>query len=115
MNFLQRRADRLFRGTVNFNDIFQFGSSTNRGAFAPCADTGETSDATRLCLEIPVVDERYPRILTANGIPTGCRERKLEESEKREHFLRMGQAYGAIRRTFACLIRSMPGTSMPIV
>lgn len=55
LNSLQRQMDRLFRDTFNFNDTFQFGSSSNGEMVIPSADVYETPDSVQLRLEIPGV------------------------------------------------------------
>jgi HSP20 family protein len=101
LNTLQRQMDRLFRDTFNFNDTFQFvASSTNGGTFVPSADVYETPDTIQLRLEIPGVDERDLNITMENGVLTVRGERKLEDGEKEENFLRMERPYGAFSRWF---------------
>ena len=103
LNNMQRQMDRLFRDTFNFNsrDPFQFaGTTTNGGTFVPSADVYETPDTIQLRLEIPDVDEKDLNITMENGVLTVRGERKLEEGEKEENFLRMERPYGAFSRSF---------------
>jgi HSP20 family protein len=92
--------DRLFRDTFNFDDTFQYGVSSNGGAFVPSADIYETPDTIQLRLEIPGVEEKDLNITMENGVLTVRGERKLEKSEKEENFLRMERPYGAFSRSF---------------
>ncbi len=99
LNTLQRQMDRLFRdafqGSVQFAD-----PSANGGSFVPSADVYETPDCIQLRLEIPGVDEEDLNITMENGVLTVRGERKLEEGEKEESFLRMERPYGAFSRSF---------------
>lgn len=100
LNSLQRQMDRLFRDTFNFNDTFQFGGSSNGGAFVPSADVYETPESIQLRLEIPGVDEKDLNISVENGVLTIRGERKLEQGEKEQNFLRMERPHGAFSRSF---------------
>jgi HSP20 family protein len=104
LNTLQRQMDRLFRDTFNFNDTFQFGaSSMNGGTFVPSADVYETPDTIQFRLEIPGVEEKDLNITMENGVLTVRGERKLEDGEKEENFLRVERPYGAFSRSFTLL------------
>lgn len=100
LNTLQRQMDRLFRDTLNSNDTFPLGASSNGGTFVPSADIYETPDTIQLRLEIPGVDEKDLNITMENGVLTVRGERKLEDGEKEENFLRMERPYGAFSRSF---------------
>ena len=100
LNTLQRQMDRLFRDTFNFNDTLQFNGSSNGGEFVPSADVYETPETIQLRLEIPGVDEKDLNISMENGVLTVRGERKLEEGEKEQNFLRMERPYGAFSRSF---------------
>jgi HSP20 family protein len=101
LNTLQRQMDRLFRDSFHFSDPFRLaGSSTNGGTFVPSADVYETPDTIQLRLEVPGVDEKDLNITIENGALTVRGERKREEGEKEENFLRMERPYGAFSRTF---------------
>jgi HSP20 family protein len=101
LNTLQRQMDRLFRDTFDLNDTFQFGApSTNGGTFVPSADIYETPDTIQLRLEIPGMEEKDLNITMENGVLTVRGERKLEDGERKENFLRMERPYGAFSRSF---------------
>jgi HSP20 family protein len=100
LNTLQRQMDRLFRDTFNFNDTFQFGASSDGRTFVPSADIYETPGTIQLRLEIPGVEEEDLNITIENGVLTVRGERKLEDGEKEENFLRMERPYGAFSRSF---------------
>ena len=100
LNSLQRQMDRLFRDSFNFNDTLQFGGSSNGGTFVPSADVYETPESIQLRLEIPGVEEKDLNIMIENGVLTVRGERKLEEGEKEQNFLRMERPYGTFSRSF---------------
>lgn len=98
-NTLQRQMDRLFRDA--FPGASQFADTSMNGAtFAPNADVYETPDTIRLRVEIPGVDEKDLNLTIENGVLTVRGERKLEEGEMEENFLRMERPYGAFSRSF---------------
>src|SRR5581483_7200088 len=96
---LQRQMDRLFRDTFQGSSPFS-DTSISSGAFVPYADVYETPENIQLRLEIPGVEEKDLNITIENGVLTVRNERKLEENEKEENFLRMERPYGTFSRSF---------------
>jgi HSP20 family protein len=98
LSVLERSVDRLFRDA--FQEPFELLSLTDGETLAPSADVYETPDSVQLRLEIPGIDEKDLSISVDNGVLTVRGERKLEEGEKEENFLRLERRYGVFSRSF---------------
>ena len=96
---LQDRVDRLFEDV--FSDGFGFGTSDVMGIeFMPAADVYEDDNSLELRLEVPGVDEKDLEISLQDNVLTVKGERKLENNEKNENFVRQERAYGKFSRSF---------------
>jgi HSP20 family protein len=96
---LQDRMDRLFEDV--FSDSFGFGAwGLGSTQFMPAADMYEDGNSLELRLEVPGVDEKDLEISLQDNVLTVKGERKLENNEKGENFVRQERAYGKFSRSF---------------
>ncbi len=96
---LQDRMDRLVEDV--FSDSFGF-RTWGRGSteFMPAADMYEDDNSLELRLELPGVPEKDLEISLQENVLTVKGERKLENNEKSENFVRQERAYGKFSRSF---------------
>jgi HSP20 family protein len=95
----QDGMDRLFEEV--FSDSFGFGTwDLGSARFVPLADMYEDDSNLELRLEVPGVDEKDLEISIRENVLTVKGERKLENNEKSENFVRQERAYGKFSRSF---------------
>jgi HSP20 family protein len=68
--------------------------------FAPKADVYEDEHNVTLKIEVPGVDEKDIDVRVENNTLTVHGERKFENEEKEENYLRVERSYGSFTRSF---------------
>lgn len=96
---IQDRMNRLFQDV--FGDTFNFETS-GLGAteFAPSADVYEDDNHVELRIEVPGIEEKNLDLNIEDNVLTVRGERKREQGEKEENFLRQERPYGKFSRSF---------------
>jgi len=94
---LQDRMGRLFRDS--FGPEGREEALTTTG-FAPAADVYEDEHSITLKIEVPGVDEKDIDVRIENNTLTVHGERKFEQEEKEENYLRVERSYGSFTRSF---------------
>ncbi|HZQ21440.1 MAG TPA: Hsp20/alpha crystallin family protein [Terriglobales bacterium] len=103
---LQNQMSRLFQSS--FGD-FGFGAdAADVGEFVPPADIFEDDNNVELRVELPGVDEKDLNITIQDNVLTVEGERKLQERERRQNFLRRELPHGRFSRSF-----TLPGSASP--
>ena len=97
-------AKDLFRET--FEDFFRpwfrlpwrrpFGEA---GAFAPAVNVSETDKDYRISVDLPGMDKEDVEVTVSEGRVTIGGEKKEEEKEEKENYLRLERSYGSFTRT----------------
>ena len=101
---LQDEVNRLFENGVNRGNR----SASNLTAWAPLVDIFETAQELVLKADLPDLDEREIDVRVENNMLTISGERKFEQSERQDNYLRVERAYGTFSRSFA-----LPNTVNP--
>lgn len=101
---LQDEVNRLFDNGVNRGNR----SASNLTAWAPLVDIFETAQELVLKADLPDLDEREIDVRVENNMLTISGERKFEQSERQDNYLRVERAYGTFSRSFA-----LPNTVNP--
>ncbi|HEX8813915.1 MAG TPA: Hsp20/alpha crystallin family protein [Terriglobales bacterium] len=92
---LQDRLNRLFQDSYG-----QSSRELTTTGFAPKADVYEDEHSLTLKLEVPGVDEKDIDVRIENNTLTVHGERKFENEEKEENYLRVERNYGSFTRSF---------------
>ena len=94
---MQREIDRLF------DDVFparaENGEST-AAVWAPRADVSETEDAYLLHVDAPGLKKDDFNISWQDGVLTVSGDRKWEEKDERQNFVRIERSFGHFFRSF---------------
>lgn len=93
---LQEQVNRLFEDTVRGR-----GDESSVAAWAPAVDIHETQDELVMQADLPDVELKDMDIHVENNMLTIRGERKFEEKQKEQNYLRVERAYGAFSRSFA--------------
>lgn len=94
---MQREIDRLF------DDVFPTRAENGEGSaavWAPRADVSETEEAYVLHIDAPGLKKDDFNISWQDGILTVSGDRKWEEKEERENFVRIERSFGHFFRSF---------------
>jgi HSP20 family protein len=94
---LQDRMNRLFHDS--YGSEGREDALTTTG-FAPKADVYEDEHNVTLKIEVPGVDEKDIDVRVENNTLTVHGERKFENEEKEENYLRVERSYGSFTRSF---------------
>jgi HSP20 family protein len=94
---LQDRMNRLFHDS--YGSEGREDALTTTG-FAPKADVYEDEHNITLKIEVPGVDEKDIDVRVENNTLTVHGERKFENEEKEENYLRVERSYGSFTRSF---------------
>lgn len=94
---LQDRMNRLFHDS--YGSEGREDALTTTG-FAPKADVYEDEHNVILKIEVPGVDEKDIDVRVENNTLTVHGERKFENEEKEENYLRVERSYGSFTRSF---------------
>ena len=93
---LQEQLNRVFG-----NVLERAGDESNLTPWAPAVDIFETEHELVVKADLPDVDPQDLDIHVENNILTIRGERKFENQEKEENYLRIERAYGSFSRTFS--------------
>lgn len=94
---MQREIDRLF------DDVFPTRTENGEGTaavWAPRADVSETEDAYVLHLDAPGLKKDDFNISWQDGVLTVSGDRKWEDNEERENYVRIERSFGHFFRSF---------------
>jgi HSP20 family protein len=101
---LQDEVNRLFENGMTRGNR----SASTLTAWAPAVDIFETEQELVLKADLPDVDQKDIDVRVENNMLTISGERKFEQSEKQDNYLRVERAYGTFSRSFA-----LPSTVNP--
>jgi HSP20 family protein len=93
---LQEQLNRVFG-----NVLERAGDESNLTPWAPAVDIFETEHELVVKADLPDVNPQDLDIHVENNILTIRGERKFENQEKEENYLRIERAYGSFSRTFS--------------
>ena len=93
---LQEQLNRVFG-----NVLERAGDESNLTPWAPAVDIFETEHELVLKADLPDVNPQDLDIHVENNTLTIRGERKFENQEKEENYLRIERAYGSFSRTFS--------------
>lgn len=94
---MQREIDRLF------DDVFPSRGENGEGAatvWSPRADVAETEDAYLIHIDAPGLKKQDFNISWQDGTLTVSGDRKWEDKEERENYVRMERSFGHFFRSF---------------
>lgn len=94
---MQREIDRLF------DDVFPARAENGEGTAAvwsPRADVSETEDAYMLHIDAPGLKKDDFNISWQDGVLTVSGDRKWEDKEQRENYVRIERSFGHFFRSF---------------
>jgi HSP20 family protein len=94
---LQDRINRVFRESYTGGQDESLTTST----FAPAVDVYEDEHKVTLKIEVPGIDEKDIDVRVENNTLTVHGDRKIEQEEKEENYLRVERQYGSFTRTFS--------------
>jgi HSP20 family protein len=100
------RMNRLFRELYSPEGPEESLTTTS---FAPPVDVYEDEHTVTLKLEVPGIDEKDIDVRIEGNTLTVHGERKIENEEKEENFLRIERQYGSFTRSFTLPVSVDPG------
>lgn len=95
---LRRSFDRMFEDLPKW--LSEAGEDSRLAAWAPAVDIVDTENAYLLKAELPGISPDDVEITVNDGMLTISGERKFEEEQKKENFIRIERSYGSFSRSF---------------
>ncbi len=99
---LHKQMDRLWDDFFDGFDLAPFGrSAQDRAGLAPRIDVSERAKDYQFSAELPGVAEQDVEVNLADGMLTIKGEKKSENSEEKDHYLRTERRFGSFQRSFS--------------